>query len=948
MSARFASMGRSAVGLIILAACCVPAMAGQPGTDESAKPLWQGYFIWPRSGEQHLCLNDGWRLGWRDGPVEQLTQLDELAEWVPVDLPATVHWGLYRCGELPYPYARLNSRQYEWVEERAWYYRKSFEVPAALRGHYALLCCDGIDYYSRFWLNGRLLGRHEGMYGGPAIEVSQLLRFDGPNELVIEVRSANVVDEGFKKYGSRGGLHTIKGWKLSGGVGAEPWFTLGIWQGVRIEFVPHVHLERPFLITRRATPERAELSLRVEVLAGTHSLGHSSAPKSHLGLRTGFRQWDAKRLSGQFHLAVELLEPETGRQDFRAEFPIQLYEGRNWIERELLIDQPRLWWPNGMGCPHRYRVRLLLLRGGKPIDRLEFGFGIRTIQWIRSAAPCCGDRWGNWQLVVNGRRLFVKGCNWMPADLLLDLPRDRYRWLLEAVREAGIQMLRVWGGGLIETEEFYDLCDELGIMVWQDLPIANRETPHWPQDVWEAQVAWNVFRLRSRPSLVLWCGGNEFNPYSPGNTATIGILERTLAELDGTRVFRRASPDEGSTHTYPDMDPTWYARLYRWLPFMAETGIHCIAEPKGLYEIIDPAEFRDLGRLWDKGFKDAHPEFIHHFVEYEPSRVPRMLSRASHIDRMNDPSLESLAEATQIGAGEFYRLLSEALQGNYPVTTGLMVWVLKRPWPVVGGIMLIDGFGQPVAPYYFLKRTYEPTHVMVALPYLLWAPGESVPIEAKVLHAPAERLGPASITVSVLGDSLQPVWQQRANGVHLLPGPSVSCHDLGCFTIPGDWIDRFFFVVAELRDESGKLISRSVYWPRSLSMLSGPAERAKWRRVPRAWPYFKGGPWLKRTVARTVTTLAIELLSEQHRGAQMQARLRIRNSGDVPAFPVTIDVTGLKRLLRASENYFWLAPGEQRDVTVIIHPREQAAGKRLSLTVYSWNARKKILQLGAN
>ena len=116
-----------------------------------------------------------------------------------------------------------------------------------------------------------------------------------------------------------------------------------------------------------------------------------------------------------------------------------------------------------------------------------------------------------------------------------------------------------------------------------------------------------------------------------------------------------------------------------------------------------------------------------------------MLSRASHIADMSAPSLESISEATQIGAGEFYQIVSEQMQANYPITTGLMPWVFKRPWPVVA-IMLADYFGQPNAPYYFLKRTYEPTHIAVKLPEIIWAAGEKMPINVAVTHAPPQAM----------------------------------------------------------------------------------------------------------------------------------------------------------------------------------------------------------------
>lgn len=157
-----------------------------------------------------------------------------------------------------------------------------------------------------------------------------------------------------------------------------------------------------------------------------------------------------------------------------------------------------------MGEPHLYVVRLRLQSNRQTLDTLEFDFGFLTLATVATPGPQTLDRWANWQFVVNGRKLFVKGMNWMPADILLDLPAKRYRWLLSAARNAGVQLVRVRGGGLIETEEFYAAANELGILVWQDFPIGNVTTPDWPQSLWEALVVQNIFRLRNHPSLALY------------------------------------------------------------------------------------------------------------------------------------------------------------------------------------------------------------------------------------------------------------------------------------------------------------------------------------------------------------------------------------------------------------------------------------------------------------
>ncbi len=932
----------SACLLVCLFAVTLPAADG-PASSET---LWQPYRITPRSGAQHVSLDGAWRLSHRDASITAPGELAEEEEWVRADVPASVQWALHRAGRLPHPYEHLNAKQYAWVDEKVWYYAKTVELPEIGGGRSVFLCFDGIDYFSRVWFNGTLLGRHEGMFGGPVAEVGRLVRPGRPNEIVVEVKAANFGNkEGFdaRKLGP-----IIKPWVLAGGIGAEAFFPLGMWRPARIEIVPRVHIERPLLITESADEANARLTLSMEVFDDSHSLKHTLHPRTNTAIQplSPFNNgWTAKPGTANLALKVRLEDKLTARVAAEQTFALETLLGRNAVRRTLNVQRPKLWWPNAMGDPHLYRVTLTLHCDGAAVDAIEFDYGIRTIETRPTAGPPMPDRWADWQFVVNGRPLFVKGMNWMPADILLDLPAERYRWLLGMAKAAGIQLIRVWGGGLLETEEFYAACNELGLMVWQDFSIGNQDTPDWPQDVWEAQVMQTIFRLRNHPALVLYCGGNEFNPYSFGNTASIGILERCLADFDATRLWRRTSPDAGSLHTYPDMDPTWYASLYRFVPYIAETGMHNIPDPQSLREVVDPAEFAEpLAGMFTKEFPEKHPELMHHFVEYQPSRVPRMLSRASHIDDMRAPTLESLSEGTQIGAGEFYQILSEATQANWPQTAGLMPWVFKRPWPVIA-IMLVDGMGHPTAPYYFLKRTYEPTHVMVELPQLMWAAGERLPVRAAVTHAPPGAIDNLQLAVRVLDPQFIAQWEQTQT-LSLKPGPSVQHADLGEFTIPDAWEDKFFFVIAELQGSDGRLVSRSVYWPRCLARMRDAAQRKKYRSGPQPTLTFENGPWLKPQVAAGPTSLATELLDGRDlQSDRSRLTLRVRNSGSRPAVNVRMDIVGTKRSFYATDNFLWLEPGESRDLELQVLWRDLPTRSAAVLTVDAWNAPGARLQL---
>ncbi|GAB2565245.1 glycoside hydrolase family 2 protein [Spirosoma areae] len=941
-------------------------------SDTTGKKLWQPYRITPRSGSQHVNLSgSGWQLSHTDKPVSVLSELKTAAkEPFQTSVPNSIHWSLFKAGKLPHPYAHKNSELYKWTDEKVWYYRKSFPTPANAAGNNAFLCFDGVDYFAKVWLNDSLVGQHEGMFGGPTVEIGRLLKSGGTNELVVEVRAGNWGNKstdyeslprngsGERDYSKRTGYNPrasgriVKPWVISGGSGGEAFFSVGMWQDVRLEIVPPYHLERPYLTTLSADAKQARLHLSCEVFAESHSLTYQLHPWNN----TQIHHHDG-RVPGtaaapkNASVLIELVD-DTGKIAFSTERPMTLFKGRVFLEEDLTIANrnggdaafrpPKLWNPNGLGDANLYQVRLSLKQDNKVLDRLDFTTGIRTIERVRTAGPRYSDRWENWQFVVNGRKLFVKGMNFTPQDVLLDLNRERYRWTLEAAKKMGVQLIRIWGGGLLESNHLYDLCNELGIMVWQDFPIGNQDTPGYPQDIWEAQVVQNIVRLRNHPSLAVWCGGNEFNPYSYGNAATLGILERNLDIFDKSRLYVRTTPDDGSIHTYPDMDPVWYGVGYRYEPWISETGMHSLPEAGLFRELVDNKEFSGLGKMWDKEFYKDHPEFIHHFTEYGPGRVPRMLSRASHITDVTDPTIESISEASQVGAGEFYQVFSEKVQGNYPVTAGLMPWVFKRHWPVIA-IQLMDWFGHAGAPYYFLKRTYEPTHISLDIDRLLWNAGDKFPVKLSITHASDQPLTNGKATVRVLDKAFKPLWN-KTQAVSLTAGPSVLKTVVGEMTIPADYRDQFFFVITELTDASGKLISRSTYWPRTTSKLDDAAFRQKYLTEPLTpWPTFEKGPFLKPTVAASDTKLLLTVLSERALdGNRSSLQVRVQNTGRIPAFMTQLDIAGAKRAIVASDNFFWLEPGETRNLTADMLWRANTGPEKpsgpVTVQVSAWNA----------
>jgi beta-mannosidase len=475
-------------------------------------------------------------------------------------------------------------------------------------------------------------------------------------------------------------------------------------------------------------------------------------------------------------------------------------------------------------------------------------------------------------------------------------------------------------------------------MVWEDFPIANSDSPILPQDVWEAQVLQNIFRLRNHSSLAVWCGGNEFNPYDVGNTATVGIIERDVRDFDPSRMFIRTTPDPGDVHIYTDQDPTWYGHRYAEVPYISETGIYNMPEPESFLEVIDPKELKDsFGDMFSKSYMEQHPEIIHHMLEYGGGEPRTLAGRATQMDDMTKVDLPRFSAASQMAAAEFTQVYADLTLANYPVTAGLMPWSFTVPWPIEF-FMFVDGLDQPTSSYYTIKRVYEPTHVVVKLPEMIWAKGEKLPITVAVIQAPPTALAGVNVTVQVLDPDFHSIWT-KTQPIAVPAGPSAKSMAMGEFTIPDNLEDKFFFIVAEAKAADGHLLSRSVYMPRCLKMMSDPEFRAKYRHAPQPSIHLDHGPWLRPQVAAMPTSLTLKVISQKKiSDTESTIRVEVRNTGAKPAFETHINITGTKRIFYGTDNDMWLAPGEARTIDFTVLWKDPATRPAAQITADAWNA----------
>ncbi len=608
----------------------------------------------------------------------------EAGEWLPAKVPGDVISDLERNGKVPDPYHDFNSRQVQWVNNRDWLYRADFAFKAR-PGRRACLLFMGVDYRSRIALNGKPLTEHEGMFSriGP-LDITDLLQSDGANRL--EVTMAGIPDRWLEKVGPKliqsselGRRDTLKTQMSYGWDFAPRLKGVGIWDRVL------VFESGPVLI--RDIAIRPKISGEVEVVAELES---RAATKANFKLK----------VSGETFAGYA--------EEY--EWPVELSPGLNTKTYKITIANPRLWWPWDQGQPDLYRLQVEVETGGEVSDAAGENFGVREISWAKNpeAPPNSAD----WVLQINGRRVFMRGGNWVPAEALNGrLTDERYRKLIALAREANLNLVRVWGGGNRERPAFYDACDRAGIMVWQEFPLACVFIIGYPRDhhfleLVHQEAAEIVRQLRNHPSLIMWCGGNEWNVKRSPRVAQ--ALAQEAAALDPTRRFVPASPYKGDSHNWI----VWHQQgnLSDYFsdrsPLPSEFGLQAYPAVETLRKYISP----DL--IWPIG-----PAHVHHNLgQKKMAKYSAPLHPAAN--------LEAVVEASQVMQAHYLQRGIEFWRQRKYQTSGVAFWQFDEPWPAICWSVL-DYDLKPKLAYTQLKDTLNPLLVSAQFADRAWQPGEN-------------------------------------------------------------------------------------------------------------------------------------------------------------------------------------------------------------------------------
>ena len=317
-----------------------------------------------------------------------------------------------------------------------------------------------------------------------------------------------------------------------------------------------------------------------------------------------------------------------------------------------------------------------------------------------------GARQYNWRMTVNGRYIFVKGTNWCTLDALLRFPPQRYDRFLSLAKQQDLQLLRAWGGGMPESDDFYRRCDELGLMVQQEWPTCWGSPRTQPQDALCETVIANTLRLRNHPSLVRWAGGNELGAFDEPIILKMGALSW---ELDGTRPFHRTSPYAGSRHDYSTY---WWklpmeASLALNAVFIGEFGMASFPCRQSVLRYVSQEEYD----RFDPAAKNAFNYHTPRFNEYADAiDMEHLLLHAREFWPIE--TSDDLVEASQLAQAVCLRHVLESQRANSPVAAGACYYKLTDVYPAASW-STVDYYGVPKIAYYVVKNAFAPVHAML-------------------------------------------------------------------------------------------------------------------------------------------------------------------------------------------------------------------------------------------
>lgn len=657
-----------------------------------------------------IDLDGEWRLAFsKDQPQNIPTTIAEvntsgLAQ-IPARVPGNLELDLQRAGLLPEPFYGLNMLQLrEWESCHVWYFRRFSACPAP--GCLPQLVFEGIDCYAEVYLNGVRVGSSDNMLVEQIFAVGDALRAE--NELVVHIRPTLLEAQNYEYPPlltagaiNQESLYVRKAPHMFGWDIMPRALSAGLWRSVRLQYIPQQRLEEAYLQT-------------------IHLDGSGKTAR--------LRLWYKAQLDDPTHGKLEVqIEGRCQEHSFSHRQPVFFSSGNLIFD----VNQPRLWHPRGRGEPNLYAVTLTLFQDGEEIDQLCFTHGIRTIRLERSSTTD-EEGSGEFCFYVNGEKVFIKGTNWVPLDAFHSRDLQRLEQVFPLLLESGCNLVRCWGGNVYESDHFFDLCDQHGILIWQDFSMACAV---YPQDeIFQQRLATEarqvVKRLRQHACLALWAGDNECDQahaWGLGADPNENVLTRVV--LPGA--LRQEDPLRPYLPSSPYVDRQAYTRGERYLPenhlwgprdyyksdfyrgslchFASEIGYHGCPHPHSIRRFISPE------RVWPY---QNNPEWLLHATAPVPEsglyayRVELMANQIRELFGRIPDNLEDFAFASQVSQAEAKKFFIELFRGSKWRRTGIIWWNLVDGWPQFSDAV-VDYFLRKKLAFDYIRTAQQDVLVML-------------------------------------------------------------------------------------------------------------------------------------------------------------------------------------------------------------------------------------------
>ena len=645
--------------------------------------------------KQSIPLHATWQLMHAEpnlGPTAACSAFPLEKRWVPAQVPGDVHLDYQRAGLIGDPFYGLNHDHIRWMEEMDWWYRTDITPPAVEQGKRLHLLFEGLDVFATVFLNGKEVGRNNNMFTPLRLDVTDRTK-PGGNRLEVCLgaplfppdRPARTAD--VRGYGQALRLQVRKsqscyGWNIS-----PRMVTIGIWKPVSFLVVDEVEIADVFVRTVALRDGTAELEALVEL---RHNHGRPGAVECDL------------TVAGQTRRVCIASDPSGGRH----------------VER-FRLPQAQLWWPHNHGAQPLYEWSAAIRRDGRELDRRSGRFGIRTVALIQEPDAGGGI---SFAIAINGRKIFLKGMNWTPADAIFARLDDaRYDQLLVAAKDANINAMRVWGGGIYEHDSFYAKCDELGIVITHDFMFACGCYPQDQAFLDEArrEAEFQVRRLRHFACVVAWFGDNEndvladnsFNyPTYRHNRLSKEVLKSAVHTHAPGTPYVPTSPY--SPVTYDQNAPT-EGDCHIWGHGMSYKADFYVKQQARMVTEIGHLSFPDRKVIesWvprDKLWPVWNDEYLTHGADcIRLDRTARYQLNWDSIRERGWPEptdLDDIIDKTQRLQGEASKFWIE-FYGNQPTCWGIFLWNLADSWPQMSDAYIAYPFA-PKASLACVKEGY--------------------------------------------------------------------------------------------------------------------------------------------------------------------------------------------------------------------------------------------------